>query len=132
EVPVYNEKKNNVYGAKDTQTFNITYTKAAEGESPVSVKVKIDKEDYKTLPENQLTLKLKAGTHTVLIKTVDAAGNESGEMTYHFKVDSEQTAATPEKGQTEATEQKGDEKETPDSEQNQKETTEPSDPQPTK
>ena len=132
EVPVYNEKKNNVYGAKDTQTFNITYTKAAEGESPVSVKVKIDKEDYKTLPENQLTLKLKAGTHTVLIKTVDAAGNESSVMTYHFKVDSEQTAATPEKGQTEATEQKGDEKETPDSEQNQKETTEPSDPQPTK
>ncbi len=137
EVSTY-KAKNKPYGAKDTQTFTIAYTKAAEGESPVSIKVKIDKEDYKTLPENQLTLKLKAGDHTVLIKAVDAAGNESAVQTYQFKVTSEQgTNTTTETQQTESTEQKAEEPKTEepkteasDSKQEQPGTAEPSDPKP--
>lgn len=136
EVSTY-KAKNKPYGAKVSQTFNIAYTKAVEGESPVSIKVKIDKEEYKTLPADKMTLQLKAGNHTVLIKAVDAAGNESAVQTYQFAVTDEQGANTTDKGQTESTEQKQEEPKTEepktevsDPKQEQPGTAEPSDPQP--
>lgn len=71
------------------------YTKAAAGESPVSVQVKIDKEQtFKTLSGDTPKLTLAEGTHTVVLKTVDAAGNESAPVTYKITVKAQSAVTT--------------------------------------
>lgn len=96
-VSVYNAKtQKGTYQAKPDTTFTVSYQKAAQGESAVSVQVKVDKEQtFRTLSGDTPKLTLTEGTHTVLLKTVDAAGNESAAVTYRITVEKKQPQATP-------------------------------------
>lgn len=95
-VSVYNaQTQKGEYQAKPNTTFTVGYTKAAAGESPVSVQVKIDKEQtFKTLSGDTPKLTLAEGTHTVVLKAVDAAGNESAPVTYKITVKAQSAATT--------------------------------------
>ncbi len=95
-VSVYNaQTQKGEYQAKPNTTFTVGYTKAAAGESPVSVQVKIDKEQtFKTLSGDTPKLTLAEGTHTVVLKTVDAAGNESAPVTYKITVKAQSAVTT--------------------------------------
>lgn len=95
-VSVYNaQTQKGEYQAKPNTTFTVGYTKAAAGESPVSVQVKIDKEQtFKTLSGDTPKLTLAEGTHPVVLKTVDAAGNESAPVTYKITVKAQSAATT--------------------------------------
>ena len=85
----YNTKPDSVYKT-DATSFAVSYQKAAEGESPVTVKAKVDSGEYTALSADAPKVTLTAGTHTVKIKTVDAAGNESAEVTYQISVQTKQ------------------------------------------
>lgn len=87
----YNTKPDSVYKT-DATSFAVSYQKAAEGESPVTVKAKVDSGEYTALSAEAPKVTLTAGTHTVKIKTVDAAGNESAEVTYQISVQSKQAS----------------------------------------
>lgn len=95
-VSVYNaQTQKGEYQAEANTTFTVGYTKAAAGESPVSVQVKIDEEQtFKTLSGDTPKLTLAEGTHTVVLKTVDAAGNESAPVTYKITVKAQSAATT--------------------------------------
>ena len=85
-----------IYDTDTKATFTVSYQKAAEGQSPVSVKMKLDDaKEFTTLTDKTMKLTLKAGKHTVVLKTVDAAGNESQPVTYVFKVTDASAAAQP-------------------------------------
>lgn len=85
-----------IYDTDTKATFTVSYQKAAEGQSPVSVKMKLDDaKEFTTLTDQTMKLTLKAGKHTVVLKTVDAAGNESQPVTYVFKVTDASAAAQP-------------------------------------
>lgn len=90
-VNAYNGKADSVYKT-DATSFAVSYQKAAEGESPVTVKAKVDSGEYTALSAEAPKVTLTAGTHTVKIKTVDAAGNESAEVTYQISVQSKQAS----------------------------------------
>lgn len=90
-VNAYNGKEDSVYKT-DATSFAVSYQKAAEGESPVTVKAKMDSGEYTALSAEAPKVTLTAGTHTVKIKTVDAAGNESAEVTYQISVQSKQAS----------------------------------------
>lgn len=90
-VNAYNGKEDSVYKT-DATSFAVSYQKAAEGESPVTVKAKVDSGEYTALSADAPKVTLTAGTHTVKIKTVDAAGNESAEVTYQISVQSKQAS----------------------------------------
>lgn len=90
-VNAYNGKADSVYKT-DATSFAISYQKAAEGESPVTVKAKVDSGEYTALSAEAPKVTLTAGTHTVKIKTVDAAGNESAEVTYQISVQTKQAS----------------------------------------
>lgn len=97
-----------IYDTDTKATFTVSYQKATEGQSPVSVKMKLDNAEFTTLTEQTMKLTLKAGEHTVVLKTVDAAGNESQPVTYHFKVkDAEAASTTTEKTGDAATQTDG-------------------------
>lgn len=87
----YNTKPDSVYKT-DATSFAVSYQKAAEGESPVTVKAKVDSGEYTALSADAPKVTLTAGTHTVKIKTVDAAGNESAEVTYQISVQTKQAS----------------------------------------
>lgn len=87
----YNTKPDSVYKT-DATSFAISYQKAVEGESPVTVKAKVDSGEYTALSAEAPKVTLTVGTHTVKIKTVDAAGNESAEVTYQISVQSKQAS----------------------------------------
>lgn len=87
----YNTKPDSVYKT-DATSFAISYQKAVEGESPVTVKAKVDSGEYTALSAEAPKVTLTAGTHTVKIKTVDAAGNESAEVTYQISVQTKQAS----------------------------------------
>lgn len=87
----YNTKPDSVYKT-DATSFAISYQKAVEGESPVTVKAKVDSGEYTALSAEEPKVTLTAGTHTVKIKTVDAAGNESAEVTYQISVQTKQAS----------------------------------------
>ena len=87
----YNTKPDSVYKT-DATSFAVSYQKAVEGESPVTVKAKVDSGEYTALSADAPKVTLTAGTHTVKIKTVDAAGNESAEVTYQISVQSKQAS----------------------------------------
>ena len=87
----YNTKPDSIYKT-DVTSFAVSYQKAAEGESPVTVKAKMDSGEYTALSADAPKVTLTAGTHTVKIKTVDAAGNESAEVTYQISVQSKQAS----------------------------------------
>ena len=87
----YNTKPDSIYKT-DATSFAVSYQKAAEGESPVTVKAKVDSGEYTALSADAPKVTLTAGTHTVKIKTVDAAGNESAEVTYQISVQSKQAS----------------------------------------
>lgn len=87
----YNTKPDSVYKT-DATSFAVSYQKAVEGESPVTVKAKMDSGEYTALSADAPKVTLTAGTHTVKIKTVDAAGNESAEVTYQISVQSKQAS----------------------------------------
>ena len=84
-VNAYNGKEDSTYKTSAT-SFAVSYQKAAEGESPVTVKAKVDSGEYTALSADAPKVTLTAGTHTVKIKAVDAAGNESAEVTYRINV----------------------------------------------
>lgn len=90
-VNAYNGKEDSVYKT-DATSFAVSYQKAAEGESPVTVKAKVDSGEYTALSADAPKVTLTAGPHTVKIKTVDAAGNESAEVTYQISVQSKQAS----------------------------------------
>ena len=90
-VNAYNGKEDSVYKT-DATSFAVSYQKAAEGESPVTVKAKMDSGEYTALSAEAPKVTLTAGTHTVKIKTVDAAGNESAEVTYQISVQTKQAS----------------------------------------
>lgn len=90
-VNAYNGKEDSVYKT-DATSFAVSYQKAAEGESPVTVKAKVDSGEYTALSADAPKVTLTAGTHTVKIKTVDAAGNESAEVTYQISVQTKQAS----------------------------------------
>ena len=90
-VNAYNGKADSVYKT-DATSFAISYQKAVEGESPVTVKAKVDSGEYTALSAEAPKVTLTAGTHTVKIKTVDAAGNESAEVTYQISVQTKQAS----------------------------------------
>lgn len=90
-VNAYNGKADSVYKT-DATSFAVSYQKAAEGESPVTVKAKVDSGEYTALSAEAPKVTLTAGTHTVKIKTVDAAGNESAEVTYQISVQTKQAS----------------------------------------
>lgn len=90
-VNAYNGKADSVYKT-DATSFAVSYQKAAEGESPVTVKAKVDSGEYTALSDDAPKVTLTAGTHTVKIKTVDAAGNESAEVTYQISVQTKQAS----------------------------------------
>lgn len=90
-VNAYNGKADSVYKT-DATSFAISYQKTAEGESPVTVKAKVDSGEYTALSADAPKVTLTAGTHTVKIKTVDAAGNESAEVTYQISVQTKQAS----------------------------------------
>lgn len=90
-VNAYNGKADSVYKT-DATSFAISYQKAVEGESPVTVKAKVDSGEYTALSADAPKVTLTAGTHTVKIKTVDAAGNESAEVTYQISVQTKQAS----------------------------------------
>lgn len=90
-VNAYNGKADSVYKT-DATSFAVSYQKAAEGESPVTVKAKVDSGEYTALSAEAPKVTLTAGTHTVKIKTVDAAGNESAEVTYQISVQTKQVS----------------------------------------
>ena len=90
-VNAYNGKEDSVYKT-DATSFVVSYQKAAEGESPVTVKAKVDSGEYTALSADAPKVTLTAGTHTVKIKTVDAAGNESAEVTYQICVQTKQAS----------------------------------------
>lgn len=87
----YNTKPDSVYKT-DATSFAVSYQKAVEGESPVTVKAKVDSGEYTALSAEAPKVTLTVGTHTVKIKTVDAAGNESAEVTYQISVQSKQAS----------------------------------------
>ena len=87
----YNTKPDSVYKT-DATSFAVSYQKAAEGESPVTVKAKVDSGEYTALSADAPKVTLTAGTHTVKIKTVDVAGNESAEVTYQISVQTKQAS----------------------------------------
>ena len=87
----YNTKPDSVYKT-DATSFAVSYQKAVEGESPVTVKAKVDSGEYTALSADAPKVTLTAGTHTVKIKTVDAAGNESAEVTYQISVQTKQAS----------------------------------------
>lgn len=90
-VNAYNGKEDSVYKT-DATSFAVSYQKAAKGESPVTVKAKVDSGEYTALSADAPKVTLTAGTHTVKIKTVDAAGNESAEVTYQISVQTKQAS----------------------------------------
>ena len=90
-VNAYNGKADSVYKT-DATSFAVSYQKAVEGESPVTVKAKVDSGEYTALSADAPKVTLTAGTHTVKIKTVDAAGNESAEVTYQISVQTKQAS----------------------------------------
>lgn len=90
-VNPYNTKPDSIYKT-DATSFAVSYQKAAEGESPVTVKAKVDSGEYTALSADVPKVTLTAGTHTVKIKTVDAAGNESAEVTYQISVQTKQAS----------------------------------------
>ena len=90
-VNAYNGKADSVYKT-DATSFAVSYQKAVEGESPVTVKAKVDSGEYTALSAEAPKVTLTAGTHTVKIKTVDAAGNESAEVTYQISVQTKQAS----------------------------------------
>lgn len=90
-VNAYNGKADSVYKT-DATSFAVSYQKAVEGESPVTVKAKVDSGEYTALSAEEPKVTLTAGTHTVKIKTVDAAGNESAEVTYQISVQTKQAS----------------------------------------
>ena len=90
-VNPYNTKPDSIYKT-DATSFAVSYQKAAEGESPVTVKAKVDSGEYTALSADAPKVTLTAGTHTVKIKTVDAAGNESAEVTYQISVQTKQAS----------------------------------------
>ena len=90
-VNAYNGKADSVYKT-DATSFAISYQKAVEGESPVTVKAKVDSGEYTALSADAPKVTLTAGTHTIKIKTVDAAGNESAEVTYQISVQTKQAS----------------------------------------
>lgn len=90
-VNAYNGKEDSVYKT-DATSFAVSYQKAVEGESPVTVKAKVDSGEYAALSAEAPKVTLTAGTHTVKIKTVDAAGNESAEVTYQISVQTKQAS----------------------------------------
>ena len=90
-VNAYNGKADSIYKT-DATSFAISYQKAVEGESPVTVKAKVDSGEYTALSADAPKVTLTAGTHTVKIKTVDAAGNESAEVTYQISVQTKQAS----------------------------------------
>lgn len=90
-VNAYNGKEDSIYKT-DATSFAVSYQKAAEGESPVTVKAKVDSGEYTALSAEAPKVTLTAGTHTVKIKTVDAAGNESAEVTYQISVQTKQAS----------------------------------------
>ncbi len=90
-VNPYNTKPDSIYKT-DATSFAVSYQKAAEGESPVTVKAKVDSGEYTALSAEAPKVTLTAGTHTVKIKTVDAAGNESAEVTYQISVQTKQAS----------------------------------------
>ena len=90
-VNAYNGKEDSVYKT-DATSFAVSYQKAVEGESPVTVKAKVDSGEYTALSADAPKVTLTAGTHTVKIKTVDAAGNESAEVTYQISVQAKQAS----------------------------------------
>ena len=87
----YNTKPDSVYKT-DATSFAVSYQKAVEGESPVTVKAKVDSGEYTALSADAPKVTLTAGTHTVKIKTVDVAGNESAEVTYQISVQTKQAS----------------------------------------
>lgn len=97
KVAAYNAQTGKgIYDTDTKATFTVSYQKAAEGQSPVSVKMKLDDaKEFTTLTDQTMKLTLKAGKHTVVLKTVDAAGNESQPVTYVFKVTDASAAAQP-------------------------------------
>lgn len=90
-VNAYNGKEDSVYKT-DATSFAVSYQKAVEGESPVTVKAKVDSGEYTALSADAPKVTLTTGTHTVKIKTVDAAGNESAEVTYQISVQTKQAS----------------------------------------
>lgn len=90
-VNAYNGKADSIYKT-DATSFAVSYQKAAEGESLVTVKAKVDSGEYTALSAEAPKVTLTAGTHTVKIKTVDAAGNESAEVTYQISVQTKQAS----------------------------------------
>lgn len=96
-VNAYNGKEDSTYKTSAT-SFAVSYQKAAEGESPVTVKAKVDSGEYTALSADAPKVTLTAGTHTVKIKAVDAAGNESAEVTYRINV--QKQSASQQGGQT--------------------------------
>ncbi len=90
-VNAYNGKEDSIYKT-DATSFAVSYQKAVEGESPVTVKAKVDSGEYTALSAEAPKVTLTAGTHTVKIKTVDAAGNESAEVTYQISVQTKQAS----------------------------------------
>ena len=85
-VNAYNGKADSVYKT-DATSFAVSYQKAA-----VTVKAKVDSGEYTALSADAPKVTLTAGTHTVKIKTVDAAGNESAEVTYQISVQTKQAS----------------------------------------
>lgn len=90
-VNAYNGKEDSIYKT-DATSFAVSYQKAVEGESPVTVKAKVDSGEYTALSAEAPKVTLTAGTHTVKIKTVDAAGNESAEVIYQISVQTKQAS----------------------------------------
>lgn len=90
-VNAYNGKEDSIYKT-DATSFAVSYQKAVEGESPVTVKAKVDSGEYTALSADAPKVTLTAGIHTVKIKTVDAAGNESAEVTYQISVQTKQAS----------------------------------------
>ncbi len=90
-VPVYDEKTGQVYAAQ-SGSFSVSFQKAAEGESPVQVYVQLDGKEYTPLAaDGKITL--QEGEHSIRLKAVDAAGNESAAVLYKVAYKAAQPAA---------------------------------------
>ena len=90
-VPVYDEKTGQVYAAQ-SGSFSVSFQKAAEGESPVQVYVQLDGKEYTPLAaDGKITL--QEGEHSIKLKAVDAAGNESAAVLYKVAYKAAQPAA---------------------------------------
>ena len=97
----YNGKDASIYQGGKVTGYTVSVPQEATAASPLSVQVKTDKQtEFKTLSKDNMKIILTEGTHAVILRAIDGAGNVGKEVQYKIKVDLQTTQTQKPAGET--------------------------------